>query len=89
MKCISLIVSGKVQGVFFRANIKNKATELGLKGYAKNLPNGDAEVVAQGNEDKISALIEFIKNNPGRSKVENIKISDKMTENFKTFEIIH
>ena len=49
MKCISLIVSGKVQGVFFRANLKNKATELGLKGYAKNLPNGDAEVVAQGN----------------------------------------
>ena len=89
MKSIKILVSGKVQGVFFRDSTRRKAMELGLNGYAKNMPNGDVEVVAQGNEDKINSLIDFIKNNPGHSKVENIKISNKITENFKTFEAIH
>ena len=89
MKCIHLVVSGRVQGVFFRDGTRRKAMELGLRGYAKNLPNGDVEVVAEGDEDKINKLIEFIKNNPGHSKVENIKIYNKMAENFKTFEIKH
>ena len=87
MKCVHLVVSGKVQGVSFRANVRNKANELDLKGYAKNLENGNVEVVVEGNEDKINALIEFIKNNPGHSKVENIIISNKAPESFKLFEI--
>ena len=87
MKSIKILVSGKVQGVFFRDGTRRKAMELGLNGYAKNLPDGDVEVVAQGNEDKINELVGFIKNNPGHSKVENIKISSKIIENFKMFEI--
>ena len=89
MKCAHLIVSGGVQGVFFRANVRNKAMELGLKGYAKNLENGDVEVVAQGNEEKINELIGFIKNGPGISSVTGIQVRHKEPENFKSFEIIH
>jgi len=89
MKSIKILVSGKVQGVFFRDSTRRKAMDIGLTGYAKNLPNGDVEVVAQGNEDKINELVGFIKNNPGHSKVENIKISGKIIENFKMFEIRH
>ena len=89
MNCIHLIVSGTVQGVFFRANVRNKALELGLNGYAKNLDNGNVEIVAQGNEDKLKELIEFIKKGPGIAKVENIQIKHKEPENFKNFEIIH
>ena len=89
MKCVHLIVSGRVQGVFFRANVRNKANELGLKGYAKNLPDGNVEVVAEGNESKLEEFIEFIKNGPGIAKVENIKIKHKEPENFKNFEIRH
>ena len=89
MKCIHLIVSGRVQGVFFRANVKNKAIELNLNGYAKNLENGNVEVVAEGDENKINELIEFIKQGPGIAKVENIKIKHKELENFVGFEIRH
>lgn len=89
MKCAHLIVSGRVQGVFFRANVKSKAIEFGLKGYAKNLENGDVEIVAQGNEEKITKLIEFIKKGPGISRVTGIQIKHKEQENFKSFEIIH
>ena len=87
MKSIHLIVSGKVQGVFFRANVKDKATELELVGYSKNLADGNVEIVAQGNEEKINKLIKFIKNNPGHSKVREMKINHKEIKNFKSFEI--
>jgi len=87
MKCVHLIVSGRVQGVFFRDNTRRKAIELGLKGYAKNLSDGNVEVVAQGEEEKINQLIDFIKKNPGYSKVTNITKKHKELENFKGFEI--
>ena len=89
MECMHLIVSGRVQGVFFRDNTRKKAIELGLNGYAKNLPDGNVEVVAQGDEDKLKKLIEFIKKGPGIAIVENIQIKNKEPENFKNFEVSH
>lgn len=89
MKCVHLIVSGKVQGVFFRDNTRRKAIELGLKGYTKNLVDGTVEVVAEGNENKINELIQFIKNNPGASNVEGVKVRHKEPENFKGFDVLH
>ena len=89
MKCTHLVVSGRVQGVSFRANIKNKANELGLKGYVKNLENGDVEVVAEGNEEKLKELIDFIKKGPGIANVSGIQVNHKVPEKFKNFEIRH
>ena len=89
MKCVHLIVSGRVQGVFFRDNTRKKAIELGLNGYAKNLSDGNVEIVAQGDEEKINELVEFIKKGPGISKVENIQIKHKELEKFDKFEIRH
>ena len=89
MKCAHLIVSGRVQGVFFRANVRNKAAELGLKGYAKNLENDDVEVVVEGSEEKIKELIDFIKKGPGIASVTGIQVKHKEPENFKEFEIMH
>jgi len=89
MKCAHLIVSGKVQGVFFRDNTRKKAEELGLKGYAKNLEDGTVEVVAEGNEEKINDLITFIKNGPGIARVDEVKLRHREPENFKNFKILH
>ena len=88
MKCVHLIVSGRVQGVFFRANVKKKANELGLKGCAKNLQDGNVEVVAQGEEIKVKELIDFIKKGPGIASVTGIEVKHKEPENFKNFEIM-
>ncbi len=71
-KTVRIVVKGKVQGVFFRANVRRRAMELGLVGYAKNLGNGDVEVVACGNPAAISALEEFILSNPGNARVGEI-----------------
>ena len=89
MKCVHLIASGRVQGVFFRDNTRKKALELGINGYAKNMPDGTVEIVAQGDEIKLKELIEFIRKGPGIAKVSNIKIIDKEPENFISFEVRH
>ena len=87
MKSTHLIVSGKVQGVFFRDSTRKKANELELAGYVKNLSNGIVEIIVQGDEEKINELINFIKNNPGHSKVEEVKINYKELEKLDGFEI--
>ena len=74
MKRAHIIISGYVQGVFFRHNTKTKARKLGLKGFVKNLPNGDVEVVAEGNEKDINELIDFCRKGPMFSCVANLKI---------------
>ncbi len=89
MKSFRIIVSGRVQGVFFRDNTRRKARELGLTGYAKNLPDGNVEVVAQGDENKINEFINFIKKGPGIASITRVQIKPKEPENFKNFEIIH
>ena len=71
-KTVKILVKGKVQGVFFRANVRKKALELGLVGYAKNLENGDVEVVAQGGGAAILALEDSIRSSPGASAVEEM-----------------
>ena len=88
MNCTHLIISGRVQGVFFRANVRKKANELGLKGYAKNLEDGDVEVVAQGDGNKIKELVEFMRKGPGVAEIKGIEIKHRQPENFKNFEIL-
>jgi acylphosphatase len=88
MKRISLIVYGDVQGVFYRSYTRKKASELGLKGFVRNLPDGTVEVVAEGSEDKLNELIEFCKNNPGYSNVSKVEIKEeKATNKFDSFEV--
>lgn len=89
MKCVHLIVSGKVQGVFFRDSTRKKALQLGLKGYAKNLTDGTVEVVAQGSQEKLEEFIAFIRKGPGIAQVTDIKSTHKQPENFSSFDIRH
>jgi acylphosphatase len=71
---LHVIVSGHVQGVFFRAFVKERALMLGLTGYVTNMPEGDAvEVWGEGEREILEQLLEFIKTGPPRSKVEMVK----------------
>jgi acylphosphatase len=65
-------VSGKVQGVFFRANTADVANRLGVKGYVRNLSNGKVEVLAEGSEDKLNLLLRWLKRGPIWSKVDQV-----------------
>ena len=88
MKRIRVLVKGHVQGVFFRAFVKDRATQLGLKGYIKNLDNSIVEVVAEGHEAKLKELIETCKKGPIGSYIEEVRVNtEQYTGEFNQFRI--
>jgi len=60
MKCLKCIVSGRVQGVFYRDTTQRKATSLGITGYAINLSSGDVEVLMCGTDTQLNTLEAFL-----------------------------
>ena len=84
-----IFVSGRVQGVFFRRNIKNKAEKLGLTGWVKNLADGRVEAVFEGDKDKIEEIIKWTEGGSFLAKVENLEVVWENYENdFQNFKII-
>lgn len=73
MIAVRMTVSGRVQGVFFRAKTKKMAESLGLKGQVKNLPDGTVEIIAQGSPENIQKLEEWAQTGPKFAKVDNLK----------------
>ena len=69
---VRCIVTGKVQGVFFRASTREQALQLNIRGYAKNLSSGEVEVIAYGDTNSIKQLKQWLKCGPKYAKVENI-----------------
>lgn len=67
-------VSGRVQGVFFRASTRQKAVELGCAGYVRNLPDGRVEVLALGEPHALNQLIEWLWKGPPAAQVSNVEV---------------
>ena len=89
MKKMHAYVSGKVQGVFFRANTADIANRLGVKGWVRNLNNGKVEVLAEGAPDKLNQLLNWLKRGPVWAKVDNVnhEFSDAEEESYRNFTI--
>lgn len=66
-------VSGKVQGVFFRASTREQALRLGVRGHARNLPDGSVEVVAAGEDTDLAALERWLHHGPQRARVDAVR----------------
>jgi acylphosphatase len=67
------VVSGKVQGVFFRASARDRAQALGLRGFAKNLPDGRVEVLAAGDDAAIDELAAWLREGPPMARVDDLE----------------
>jgi acylphosphatase len=81
---------GIVQGVFFRANTKRKAKEMGINGYVRNMPNGSVEAVFEGDEDRIKEIIDWCSKNIGMARVTNVDVEYGNVKNeFENFEIMY
>ena len=88
MLTVSLRISGKVQGVWFRASAKDAAISIGVKGKVWNEPNGDVGALAQGTQDQIDAFIDWCKQGPPLARVEDVKVeSVSSSETYESFEI--
>lgn len=67
------LVSGRVQGVWFRSSTRQKALALGLSGYARNLPDGRVEVVMSGPQEQVDALCAWLVAGPPLARVEDVR----------------
>jgi acylphosphatase len=83
-----IIISGRVQGVFFRSEAKREADRRNLKGWIRNLPKGDVEAVLEGEEENVEALIEFCKHGPPHAKVTSVHVDwESPRDEFGEFEM--
>jgi len=72
MSSARFLVSGKVQGVFFRASARNEAVRLGLHGHARNLSDGSVEVVATGSDEALRELEQWLRKGPPAACVDEV-----------------
>ncbi len=76
MICKRCIVTGRVQGVWFRDTTRRRALELGLSGSATNLPDGSVEVIVCGGGDAVDALCEWLWQGSPLSQVADVRCAD-------------
>ena len=85
-----IFISGRVQGVFFRDDIKKLADKLLLKGFVRNLADGRLEAVFEGDKSAIAEMLELCKKGPSSAKIEKLEIEEEPPQNkFKNFEVIY
>lgn len=78
--CCRCLVSGRVQGVWYRASAREQAQRLGLSGYAKNLHDGRVEVVACGQSEALEALQRWLWQGPERAEVSEVCCSETVEQ---------
>ncbi|MGH8171030.1 MAG: acylphosphatase [Steroidobacteraceae bacterium] len=72
-KCL---VSGRVQGVFYRGTAARRARELGVRGYARNLPDGRVEVLACGEEEAVQTFVSWLWTGSSAAKVSAVEVTE-------------
>ncbi len=83
-----ILVSGRVQGVFFRNSTRKKAQALGVTGWVRNRPDGQVEAVFEGEEEKVRELVDWAREGPAWAKVDKLNISwENYRGEFEGFEI--
>lgn len=87
-RSVKFIVTGRVQGVWFRVGTQLAAQKLGLRGYVKNLQSGQVECVASGNSTSVEALIGWAHSGTPFAQVQSVMVEDvDLVEQFTKFEI--
>jgi acylphosphatase len=82
-----IIVSGKVQGVYYRQSAKQKAVELGLTGFVKNMPDGSVMLIATGSKEQLEILVDWCRKGPPAARVADVKVMEEETHHYDGFTI--
>jgi acylphosphatase len=87
LKTISLLVTGKVHGVFFRQSTRKKATQLGITGTVRNNPDGTVSILATGEPGQLDQLTAWSRTGPPEARVTQVIIQDEPLQSFNDFRI--
>ncbi|GAB1645407.1 acylphosphatase [Krasilnikovia sp. MM14-A1259] len=82
-----VLVSGVVQGVFFRDTCRRTAVQHGVTGWVRNLPDGRVEAVFEGEPGSVDALVAWARQGPDRAEVTELSAHDEPAEGLTGFEI--
>ena len=83
-----IVVTGKVQRVFYRATTKAVANQMGVKGIVRNEKDGSVYIEAEGEAFILEAFIDWCKEGPDAATVENVSVTDGELKNYRNFEVI-
>lgn len=87
IKHLNIKIFGQVQGVFFRASAREKATSLGINGFVQNQPDGSVYIEAEGEDDKLNRFLHWCHEGPSAAKVDEVKVTNDTMKNFSRFSI--
>ena len=88
MKTLRVFILGTVQGVFFRNFIEQKAEELNVRGFARNLDDGRIEVVIEGRDEKVNEMVDACREGPAHSDVKSVETHELKHQGFDGFKIM-
>lgn len=83
----NILITGRVQGVWYRASAHRKANELRLTGFVRNMPDGSVYAEAEGPLENLRAFVEWCWEGPELAKVENVDVQEDIPQGFERFEI--
>jgi acylphosphatase len=82
-----VLISGRVQGVFFRDTCRRMAREHGVSGWVRNLPDGQVEAVFEGRAEDVDCLVAWARRGPSRAVVADVTMRAEPPEGLSTFQI--
>ncbi|MGB3852648.1 MAG: acylphosphatase [Tunicatimonas sp.] len=85
MRSLSIRVSGKVQGVFFRTSTQEEAQRLGLSGWVRNEPDGTVLIEAEGEQEALDRLVAWCHRGPERARVTNVHVQESELKGYSGF----
>ena len=87
MMSVHVRVSGRVQGVYYRAYTRDRAKSLGINGWVRNIPGGGVEAVLEGERRQVGEMLKAMESGPSGSVVLGMELSEIEAQGYNDFEI--
>ena len=88
MKQVHVRVSGRVQGVFFRAEARSRAESLGLSGWIRNELDGSVAAVFAGEPERVDSMVEWCRRGPAGARVDEVEVTERADESGDGFRVL-
>tara|TARA_Y100000310_G_scaffold345013_1_gene461170 strand:+ start:31 stop:303 length:273 start_codon:yes stop_codon:yes gene_type:complete len=88
MKTIRIYITGMVQGVFFRKFLEEKANELGIRGFCRNLEDGRVEIAIEGKDDNIGEMLGICEKGTQHTDITDVQVQELPHQGFEGFKIM-